>query len=204
MSLFSLQVPVRKIFLYTGVQLLCLLILFGIKLTYAAPLFPFFFICMVAIRKYMARFFSPEELEEVRFHFSGFRFSGVWLLAFQECFLYIYSVILFPMNPMAFRMQHNARTIPVPQTRNITDVSGIYLSSKLCFDAGFRPETSVIFLLCGTGIILVLQSSGDFQGRSGGGGPLVKIILYVAGGLSPPANNLALIVLLKVSKLSKV
>ena len=42
----------------------------------------------------------------------------------------------------------------------MTDVSGLYPSSKamltFTFNEGYRPEASIIFLLCGTGIFLAL------------------------------------------------
>ncbi|XP_065051881.1 band 3 anion transport protein-like isoform X2 [Rhopilema esculentum] len=59
------MIPLYKILIYTAVQLLCLIILFVIKLTPVAPMFPFFFLIMAVIRKYLGRFFTEEELEEL-------------------------------------------------------------------------------------------------------------------------------------------
>jgi len=59
------MIPLHKILMYTTVQIFCFIMLCIIKLTPAAPIFPFFFICMVLIRKYLGKFFTEEELEEL-------------------------------------------------------------------------------------------------------------------------------------------
>ena len=66
LTVFSLlQVPTKKIHLYTIIQILAWAFLFGIKLSPLAPSFPFFIICLIPLRKLLGKFYEEHELEEV-------------------------------------------------------------------------------------------------------------------------------------------
>ena len=66
LTVFSLlQVPTKKIHLYTIIQTLAWAFLFGIKLSPLAPSFPFFIICLIPLRKLLGKFYEEHELEEV-------------------------------------------------------------------------------------------------------------------------------------------
>ena len=60
---FVTNVKTSKMHLFTVIQVLCVCALVAMKLTVAAPAFPFFIICMIPLRKLLERFFSCEELE---------------------------------------------------------------------------------------------------------------------------------------------
>ena len=60
---FVMNVKTSKMHLFTVVQVVCVCALIVMKLTVAAPAFPFFIICMIPLRKLLERFFSSEELE---------------------------------------------------------------------------------------------------------------------------------------------
>ena len=65
-TVFSLlQVPTKKIHMYTIIQTLAWAFLFGIKLSPLAPSFPFFIICLIPLRKLLGKFYEEHELEEV-------------------------------------------------------------------------------------------------------------------------------------------
>ena len=57
------NVKTSKMHVFTGIQACCVCALVAMKLTVAAPAFPFFIICMIPLRKLLERFFSSEELE---------------------------------------------------------------------------------------------------------------------------------------------
>ena len=40
---------------------------------------------------------------------------------------------------------NNTRKLPVPRSRNMIEISGLYPSSHMTFDEGYRPEPSVIY-----------------------------------------------------------
>ena len=66
LTVFSLlQVPTKKIHMYTIIQTLAWAFLFGIKLSPLAPSFPFFIICLIPLRKLLGKFYEEHELEEV-------------------------------------------------------------------------------------------------------------------------------------------
>ena len=66
LKVFSLlQVPTKKIHMYTIIQTLAWAFLFGIKLSPLAPSFPFFIICLIPLRKLLGKFYEEHELEEV-------------------------------------------------------------------------------------------------------------------------------------------
>lgn len=57
------NVKTSKMHVFTVIQACCVCALVAMKLTVAAPGFPFFIICMIPLRKLLERFFSSEELE---------------------------------------------------------------------------------------------------------------------------------------------
>ncbi|XP_068733296.1 anion exchange protein 3-like [Montipora capricornis] len=57
------NVKTAKMHLFTVIQMCCVCTLVIIKLTEAAPAFPFFIICMIPLRKLLERVFSSKELE---------------------------------------------------------------------------------------------------------------------------------------------
>lgn len=57
------NVKTSKMHVFTVIQACCVCALVAMKLTVAAPAFPFFIICMIPLRKLLERFFSSEELE---------------------------------------------------------------------------------------------------------------------------------------------
>ena len=57
------NVKTSKMHFFTIIQVCCVCALIAMKLTVAAPLFPFFIICMIPLRKLLERFFSNQELE---------------------------------------------------------------------------------------------------------------------------------------------
>jgi len=58
-------VKFRSLVSYTLIQVFCLLLLIGAKLSPAAPLFPFVLICMAFLRRFIERYYSEEELEDL-------------------------------------------------------------------------------------------------------------------------------------------
>lgn len=63
---FTFQVPTFKIHLFTGIQILCIVVLWVVKSSAAALAFPFVLILMVPVRKSLVLVFNPPELEYVR------------------------------------------------------------------------------------------------------------------------------------------
>ena len=59
------NVKTSKMHLFTVIQVLCICLLVVIKVTAAAPGFPFFVVCLIPLRKFLERFFSSAELEEL-------------------------------------------------------------------------------------------------------------------------------------------
>lgn len=59
------KVNFLKIHCYTGIQLICLALLIVVKVTALAPSFPFFIICLIPLRKALAKFFDQSDLEEL-------------------------------------------------------------------------------------------------------------------------------------------
>lgn len=57
------NVKTSKMHLFTVIQVCCVCALVAMKHTRIAPLFPFFIICMIPLRKLLERFFSSEELQ---------------------------------------------------------------------------------------------------------------------------------------------
>ena len=60
--------------IFTGIQLLCLAVLWVVKSTAAALAFPFFLIMLVPVRKILGRVFLPSELEAVSRYLLSFFF----------------------------------------------------------------------------------------------------------------------------------
>jgi hypothetical protein len=59
------NVSTAKMHFFTIVQIVCVCVLVAIKLSAAAPGFPFFIICLIPIRKFLERFYKESELEEL-------------------------------------------------------------------------------------------------------------------------------------------
>lgn len=59
------KVRTSKIHCYTIIQILALAFLVAVKLTSLAPSFPFFIMCLIPLRKLLAKFYTEEELEEL-------------------------------------------------------------------------------------------------------------------------------------------
>lgn len=64
------QVPTLKMYFFTFIQLLCLVVLWVIKSSPLSLSFPFFLILMVPLRAQLSSFFSPSELRAVSVAFS--------------------------------------------------------------------------------------------------------------------------------------
>ena len=58
-----------KMHVFTVIQVACVCLLVAMKLTAAAPAFPFFIICMIPLRKLLERAFTDSELEELDHEF---------------------------------------------------------------------------------------------------------------------------------------
>ncbi|XP_065656522.1 band 3 anion transport protein isoform X3 [Hydra vulgaris] len=59
------MVRFRSMVTYTFIQVFCLCVLFGIKLSPVAPLFPFAIMIMVFLRRFLTRVYKDEELKEL-------------------------------------------------------------------------------------------------------------------------------------------
>ena len=59
------NVKTSKMHLFTVIQLICVGLLCVVKLTDAAPAFPFFVVCLIPLRKFLERFFTAAELDEL-------------------------------------------------------------------------------------------------------------------------------------------
>ncbi|XP_033628613.1 band 3 anion transport protein-like isoform X1 [Asterias rubens] len=60
---YTRKVKTLRMHIFTGIQLLCLAVLWVVKSTAAALAFPFFLIMLVPVRKILGRVFLPSELE---------------------------------------------------------------------------------------------------------------------------------------------
>ena len=65
--LFSTQVKTWRMHLFTVIQLLCVVMLWVVKISPAALAFPFFLIILVPIRSQLKRIFTQQELDAVSY-----------------------------------------------------------------------------------------------------------------------------------------
>lgn len=69
MSDFAFQVQTYKMHLFTGIQLVCLCILWSVKSSSFSLLFPFFLIMMIPVRSQLCdKIFTTKELRAVSIH----------------------------------------------------------------------------------------------------------------------------------------
>merc|ERR1712157_269401 len=66
---YVLRLPIRRVHLYTAIQLLCFIILYILKDNKDTAVgFPFFIASLIVFRRYFGRFFSEAELAELDGH----------------------------------------------------------------------------------------------------------------------------------------
>lgn len=67
-GVYSSKVLTHRMHIYTAIQVVALTILWVVNESPISLAFPFFLVMMIPLRKFLEYFYTPSELEAVRFH----------------------------------------------------------------------------------------------------------------------------------------